>query len=100
MGHYFLVELIQGWKFRILGFMLDMIKSLELGGFWICKRLSFYFLDPYRIFFVLMCRLLQNRCCVSWHTIIYFFGEYTCTFALHMVHGILVVDTIVYDMQV
>ena len=28
------------------------------------------------------------------------FGVYTCTFVMHMVYDILVVDTIVYDMQV
>ena len=29
-----------------------------------------------------------------------FFGEYTCTFVMHMVYDILVVDMVVYDMQV
>ena len=30
----------------------------------------------------------------------HFFGEYTCTFVMHMVYDILVVDMVVYDMQV
>ena len=30
----------------------------------------------------------------------FIFGEYTCTFVMHMVYDILVVDMVVYDMQV
>ena len=57
-----------------------------------------------------MCRVhVQGLCsCVDsqgasvvikmYHTIIY--HEYTCTFVMRMVHEILVVDVVVYDMQV
>lgn len=48
--------------------------------------------------FVLAHKLLQKGCCgfLGIQSFIYF-GEYTCTFVVHMVYGILVVDMSVYD---
>lgn len=72
-----------------------------------CKRLSNFdvvvvvFGYPYRIFFVLVCRLLQSSI-VFFSTLlfIYLFGVYNCIFVMYTVYKISIVDMVLYDMQV
>ena len=98
MGHYFLVKIIIEVEVQDPKVCVQHDQELKARGFLIYKWLSYFevvYVKTHILFFFFFFYFKYN-----YYTTINIFGEYTYTFVIHKMYDILVVDMLVYDMQV